>query len=49
MEKVVCEICFYQGNKTEFEDNGDYCIECVCDHAMCPKCKKPYHAAMITE
>lgn len=49
MEQAVCENCYYRDSKMEFEKHGDYCIECVCDHAMCPKCKKPYHAAMITD
>ena len=49
MVYAVCEECFYKGYKTEFEDHSDYCKECVCDHAMCPRCKAAYHTALITE
>jgi hypothetical protein len=49
MVYAICEECFYKGYKTEFEDHSDYCKECVCDHAMCPRCKSAYHTALITE
>ncbi len=49
MERLVCENCFYKGDRIEFERSSDYCKECVCDHAMCPKCKTAYHSAVITE
>ncbi len=49
MVYAICEECFYKGYKTEFEDHSDYCKECVCDHAMCPRCKSAYHTAFITE
>jgi hypothetical protein len=49
MVYAVCEECFYKGYKTEFEAHSDYCKECVCDHAMCPRCKSAYHTALITE
>ncbi|MBA3750354.1 MAG: hypothetical protein H0X03_05585 [Nitrosopumilus sp.] len=49
MVKVICEECFYTGEKTEFEENSDYCKECVGEHAMCPKCNTAYHTALITE
>ncbi len=39
MVNAICEECFYKGDKTEFEYKSDYCKECVCDHAMCRKCK----------
>lgn len=47
--KVVCENCFYKGERSEFEKSSDYCKECISDHAMCPKCKTAYHSAVITE
>jgi hypothetical protein len=49
MVYAVCEECFYKGYKTEFEEHSDYCKECVCDHAMCPRCKSAYHTPLITE
>ncbi len=49
MVNAICEECFYKADKTEFEQHSDYCIECVCEHAMCPKCKASYHSASITE
>ena len=49
MVMAVCEECFYKGEKKEFEENSDYCKECVCDHAMCPKCNTAYHSPSITE
>ena len=49
MVELVCEICYYKGDKTEFEASNDYCKECLCDHAMCPKCRAPYHSATITD
>ncbi len=49
MAKAICEQCLYAGNKIEFELNSAYCIECVCEHAMCPKCKTAYHTPSITE
>ncbi len=49
MVKAVCEECFYTADKTEFEEYSDYCTDCVCEHAMCPKCKTGYHSALITE
>ncbi len=49
MVNLICEECFYNGYKTEFVKNSDYCKECICDHAMCPKCKAAYHSATITE
>jgi len=49
MVELVCEICYYKGDKIEFEASNDYCKECLCDHAMCPKCGAPYHSATITD
>ena len=49
MVELVCEICYYKGDKTEFEASNDYCKECLGDHAMCPKCEAPYHSATITD
>ncbi len=49
MANAICEECFYKGDKIEFEENSDYCTECICEHAMCPKCKTAYHSASITE
>jgi hypothetical protein len=49
MERLVCENCFYKGERNEFEQSSDYCKECICVHAMCPQCKIAYHSAIITE
>ena len=49
MVELVCEICYYKGDKTEFEASSEYCKECLSDHSMCPKCCAPYHSATITD
>ena len=49
MVELVCEICYYKGDKTEFEASSEYCKECLSDHSMCPKCGAPYHSATITD
>jgi hypothetical protein len=38
---LVCESCYYKGDRTEFEESSDYCRECLSEHAMCPKCRAP--------
>ena len=49
MVKTICEECLYTGFKKEFEENSNYCKECVCDHAMCPRCNKAYHTVTIMQ
>lgn len=49
MVKTICEECLYIGCKIEFLRKSDYCIECVCEHAMCPQCKKAYHTVTIIQ
>ncbi len=49
MGDLICEGCYYKGEKNEFEEHASYCKECLIEHAMCPKCGTPYHSATITE
>jgi len=49
MVELVCENCYYKGDKIKFEASSDYCKECLSDHGMCPKCGAPYHSATITD
>lgn len=49
MIDLICEECYYEGNKTEFEKNKSYCKDCLDDHVMCPKCGVAYHSATITD
>jgi hypothetical protein len=49
MVDLMCEECYYKGNKTQSEEHNFYCEECFDEHAMCPKCGAPYHSATITE
>jgi hypothetical protein len=49
MINLMCEECYYKGDKTEFEEHRSYCKECVSEHAMCPMCGAPYHSATIIE
>jgi hypothetical protein len=49
MVDLMCEECYYKGDKNEFQLHRSYCKECLCEHAKCPKCGAPYHSATITE
>jgi hypothetical protein len=49
MVDLVCEECYYKGDKSEFEKHKSYCKECLDEHAMCPKCGAPYHSVTISE
>ena len=49
MVNIICEECLYTGDKDEFEEHGSYCKECLSEHAMCPKCRAPYHSASFSD
>ena len=49
MVDLLCEECYYKGDKIEFEKHKSYCKECLDEHAMCPKCGAPYHSVTIYE
>ncbi len=49
MVDLVCEECYYKGDKVEFEAHKSYCKECLDEHSMCPKCGAPYHSVTISE
>lgn len=44
---VTCENCLYSDAICIFYDASKYCIECLSDHASCPKCGSGYHAIRI--
>jgi len=46
---VTCENCLYSDTICAFYDAGKYCIECLCDHASCPRCNSGYHAITIVD
>ncbi len=50
MVDLVCEECFYKGDKVEFEEHKNYTVKnALMEHAMCPKCGAPYHSVTISQ